>query len=227
MATLSDAQIAAYAKQAGWTGKDIPIAIAIALAESSGNPAVVNYLGCTGLWQVYVKVHQPRHPLWTTEWLKQPANNAQAAYTIWREAGNSWRPWTTYTSGSYRRFSKRANDAAQVTGSADATAGLLDNPLITNPIGRALVPGVDDVLDATTALSEFVGKIKDPHNQRRILFVLVGIVLVLVGLINLSAVPDKLISTAKVATDVLPQTRVAKVAGKVGKVAKTAKKVAA
>lgn len=221
MATLSDAQIAAYAKQAGWSGKDLPIAIAVALAESSGNPEVVNYLGCTGLWQVYVKVHQPRHPLWTTEWLKQPANNAQAAYTIWREAGNSWRPWTTYTSGSYRRFSKRANDAAKVTGS-DAAA------VIDNPILRALTPGpVEDALDATAALSEFVGKIKDPHNQRRILFVLVGIVLVLVGLINLSSVPDKVISTAKLATDVLPQTRVAKVAGKVGKVAKTAKKVAA
>ena len=50
---LSMTQIAGYAKQAGFSGNALVTAVAVAMAESSGNTSVVNSLGCTGLWQIY------------------------------------------------------------------------------------------------------------------------------------------------------------------------------
>lgn len=50
---LSMTQIAAYAKGAGFSGNNLIIATAVAMAESSGSTTVVNRLGCVGLWQVY------------------------------------------------------------------------------------------------------------------------------------------------------------------------------
>ena len=131
--TIDDAQIAAYARQAGFPNDQIATAVAVALAESSGNPSIVNYLGCVGLWQIFESVHKAKHPLWTTNWLKLPANNAVAAYAIWVEAGRSWRPWSTYTSGAYRRYLARGQTAA---GSNTDVVGYIgnDNPLIPNAV---------------------------------------------------------------------------------------------
>lgn len=224
MATLSDAQIAAYAKQAGWTGTDLEIAVGVALAESSGRTDVVNYLGCVGLWQVYQKVHAARHPLWTTEWLKQPANNALAAYQIWKDAGNSWRPWTTYTSGSWRRFQSRARTAVGTADGADATAGLLDDAgrLIAGPITGPLI---GNGMDALSGVNDFLTKLQDPKMQQRILFVIIGVILILIGLIAMSRATDRIGQVAKIATDVVPQAKAVKVAAKAGKVVRTAQTV--
>src|SRR3954464_5850876 len=104
MPVISDGAIAQYASQAGFKGASLRIAVAVALAESSGRTDVVNYLGCVGLWQIY----QRMHPKWSTAQLKNPAINAQAAYEI-SSGGKSWAAWTTYTSGGYKRFMSRAN----------------------------------------------------------------------------------------------------------------------
>ncbi len=215
MAVYSAAQIAAVAKSAGFKGTDLETAVAVALAESSGRTDVVNYLGCVGLWQIYRKVHQSRHPLWTEDWLKNPSNNAIAAFQIWRDAGDSWRPWSTYTSGSYRRFQSQARQAS-------TTIGILPggvSPLAVPSDSQQLIDG-GAIVDKFQSIGDFIKLITDPHTQLRIAYVLIGIVLIIIGLLSISRAGDKIVGAAKLATDVLPQTRVAKVASKVSKVVK-------
>lgn len=112
---LNAAQIAVYAAAAGFRGADLVIAVAIALAESSGNPRAYNPevaagtpegQGSKGLWQIYTKVH-PEFAGWD---LYDPQQNAHAAYSVYRAAGFSFRPWSTFKFGNYLA---RMNDAQQ------------------------------------------------------------------------------------------------------------------
>lgn len=115
--TLSPAQIAQYAAAAGFSGADLVTAVAIALAESGGNPndynsepqdvpgrygriSVNDGLGSQGLWQIYLAAH----PEFAGENLLDPQTNANAAYSIYAVAGNNFTPWSTYTSGEYGMF---------------------------------------------------------------------------------------------------------------------------
>lgn len=103
MARLTKPEIRDLAAQAGFTGQDLDIAVAIALAESSGDPAAVGDValgGSIGLWQIYTVAH----PEFAIEGLSDPAVNAAAAFQVYMKAGNSFTPWTTYKTGAYRRF---------------------------------------------------------------------------------------------------------------------------
>ena len=95
-------QIAALAQSAG-SGGDIATAVAVALAESGGDPAArnVNSDGSVdrGLWQI----NSHWHPEVTDGCAFDAACNAHAAYVI----SNGWTdfsPWVTYTNGAYQRF---------------------------------------------------------------------------------------------------------------------------
>ena len=113
MATLTMRQIGSYCYKAGFTTKaKLSTAIAVAWAESSGRTDVVNRLGCTGLFQIYVKVHIRNHPTWTTAAMKQPYNNAKAAYTL-SSGGTNWRPWEAYTKGMHKKYMGPATKAAR------------------------------------------------------------------------------------------------------------------
>ncbi|GGZ64954.1 hypothetical protein GCM10010387_67550 [Streptomyces inusitatus] len=92
---MSAKQIAEVAHRAGWRGEQLVIAVAVALAESSGKYWVVNHIGCVGLWQIYVKVHIKAHPTWTTAAMKDPDRNAAAAMVLYKQSG--WKPWEAYT----------------------------------------------------------------------------------------------------------------------------------
>jgi hypothetical protein len=100
---LSASQLAQYAANAGFSGQDLTTAVAIALAESSGNPSAVGDTNITpggsiGLWQINLQAH----PQYSAQSLLDPQQNADAAYAIYQAAGNSFTPWTTYNSGAYQ-----------------------------------------------------------------------------------------------------------------------------
>jgi hypothetical protein len=122
---LTAGQIAQYAAAAGFTGGDLVTAVAIALAESGGNPSNYNKepqdvpgnfgrsspddgLGSYGLWQIYLAAH----PEFAGENLLDPQTNANAAYAIYAVAGG-FHPWSTYTSGEYGMY-ETAQMLAQV-----------------------------------------------------------------------------------------------------------------
>lgn len=110
LSNLSATQIAQYAANAGFTGDDLVTAVAIALAESSGNPNADNTAdpgGSIGLWQI----DRGYHPEFAGEDLTDPQTNANAAFSVYSAAGNSFSPWSTFKNGAYQAHIAEAQNA--------------------------------------------------------------------------------------------------------------------
>jgi len=110
MATLSISQIRDTASKAGFQGKDLDVATAVALAESGGNTNAHNSKppdNSYGLWQINMlgdlgPSRRKQFGIATNDQLFDPNVNAKAAYAIYK--GSGWKAWTTYTSGKYKGF---------------------------------------------------------------------------------------------------------------------------
>ena len=119
-ARLEPERIYGYARRAGFSPDQSVTATAIALAESGGRPRAhnptppddsyclmqVNMLGPLG------PQRRARYHLRRNTDLYDPATCMRVAYGI-SAAGSNWRPWTTWTHGTYRRFlptARRAGD---------------------------------------------------------------------------------------------------------------------
>lgn len=120
MPVISDTQIAAVAINAGWTGNDAVIAVAVALAESGGNTEATNSNtnGSTdyGLWQMNT-IHAGDDSIGTgagffppgVGW-KNPIQNALAAHSLQKRRGN-WGDWTTYNNKAFGVYLPRGQAA--------------------------------------------------------------------------------------------------------------------
>jgi hypothetical protein len=179
MTTLTPAQIAGYARQAGFSGPALVTAVAVALAESGGRTDAtnVNRNGSTdrGVWQLNDKAHP-----WVTSinW-QDPAANAAGAYRIYREAGGTFRPWVTFTNGSAGRFQLQATQAAGAPadpGSAD-NAGFLDHIPLLGDAADAAGAARDGVRLAATGAAW----VSNPHNWLRVVYVVTGGALIIAG----------------------------------------------
>jgi peptidoglycan hydrolase CwlO-like protein len=111
---LTPEQIAFVAQKAGFTGQNLIIAVAVALAESGGDAYAegdVAIGGSFGLWQVFCMAHPdlipPSNPD-SVAWY-DPYQNAQFAYQI--SGGSNWYPWSTYKHGTYQSFMDEARAA--------------------------------------------------------------------------------------------------------------------
>ena len=107
-----DAQIAAWARQAGWAENLIPTVIGIAQAESSRNNNAThpNPNGSTdyGLMQINT-VHRSdggaiNANFFTGGGWKDPVQNLAAALQIYKAAGNSFKDWVTFQNGDYQGY---------------------------------------------------------------------------------------------------------------------------
>lgn len=116
---LSISDIGTYASNAGFSGADLVTAVAIAMAESSGNPDAVGDAnignGSFGLWQISSKYHPEYGPDFSI--LFDPQTNADAAYAIYSAAGDSFSPWSTYNSGAYNTYLSAVGAAIATLGS--------------------------------------------------------------------------------------------------------------
>jgi hypothetical protein len=101
---MTAAEIGTIAANAGFTGDDLVTAVAVAMAESSGNPNDLGDIGIGqgsfGLWQISSRWHPEYGPDFTQ--LYDPQTNANAAFAIYSAAGNSFSPWSTFKSGAYK-----------------------------------------------------------------------------------------------------------------------------
>lgn len=132
--------LASLARQAGFPESAIPTAVAIAMAESGGNPQAlgdVSLGGSKGLWQIYTKAHPDLNSKYN---LFDPVQNAMAAFQVWKNAGGSFSPWTTFNTGAYLKYMGK-NPTVQtgaysggVGGTAGASGPLLDNNQIEDRI---------------------------------------------------------------------------------------------
>jgi len=151
--------LAAAAQQAGFTGKGLRLAVAVGLAESSGDPHARHRNpptpGCPGGstdrggWQL----NDCYHPEVTDACADDLACAAVETYRI-SAGGSDWRAWTTYTSGAYQArlaAADRAIAALQAPGgcglSPAANAARL---LVIERFGITDIGGCDRTSPATS-----------------------------------------------------------------------------
>jgi Lysozyme like domain len=184
VADLSMQQIEALWIKAGGSKSMAPLMAAIAMAESSGNPSVVNSIGAAGLWQIY------DHPDLVAKYgsMTSPLNNARAAVAVYQEQGLD--AWDTYKSGAYKQFLPHAKSVfSQVEGGlGDILNGILGGAESANPLNGLSLSLPSDITGAFTAAEKiFHGLmwIVHPTNWARIFAGAAGMVLMVVGLIAL------------------------------------------
>jgi hypothetical protein len=153
--SYSFAQLEQLWINAGGPAAAAPVGAAIALAESAGNPLAA-YPGttvaagqgstadATGLWQI---LGLPAGNFTAAE-LTDPVWNARMAVAKYQQAGNSFSPWATYTSGAYEQFLQSgvspsssgvptAPAAAGATAAATAAAATGSTPQAQSLVSQA------------------------------------------------------------------------------------------
>lgn len=150
MAKLTPKQIAAAARQAGFQGDALVEIVAIALAESGGNPNALNPTGehSVGLTQINMNAHGTRFG--TETQLRDPVVNMRAAFQL-SGGGKNLRPWSVHrTSPSpHAGASDRHLDTAR-----RAAAAVGEDPRPHRPRGGR--PGGDEAF----------GDRPEPHRPR-------------------------------------------------------------
>lgn len=104
---LSPNEIAYVAKSVGFTGPDLATMVAVCLAESGGDTAVLgrSSTGTSignrdhGLAQISNRWHGAKLVA-TPNW-RDPYVNLRMAFKIYSDAEKSFTPWHVFTSGSY------------------------------------------------------------------------------------------------------------------------------
>jgi Lysozyme like domain len=181
--TLTDAQIATWAKQGGFTGEDVVTAVAVALAESGGRYAVVsgaNFNGTRdyGLWQINsVHAHLfQQHPSWWT------VSNGKMAKAV--HASQGWNAWTVYKSQAYRLFLPRARAAAGAAPEGGVVSE--DDPAANYNTSFSLAAPLGDIANVfragfqpLTAAGAWIG---NADNWVRVAQVVLGAALVVAGI---------------------------------------------
>jgi len=183
-----------------------PVMAAIALAESSGNPAATNATdnGGTqtswGLWQISDGTHNQPVPN-----ILDP--NVNAAQAVKKVKSQGLQAWGTYTSGKYKQF---------MSGAAPSTSGLpsgstsVQDTSLTSDLGDSIGKGLGDAISSVfnPLINVLIWGVE----------ALLGVALIvgsIVVLLNNSAAGKELESdaTAVVAPEMLPEVEAAKKAG--------------
>lgn len=224
MASLTPQQIAQYAYNAGFRGDALNQAVAIALAESGGNPQAYNPetaagtktgSGSRGLWQIYGTAH----PEYNNSKTFDPQVNANAAFKVFKEAGNRFTPWSTWNNGvranqNYAAMIKGKSpvstvirgNVAPVLNSKPKTTTTTTTTTTTQPVA-ALTNSLNSVSTSLNSISGVADSVKgffglDYFKKSGdaiaydVIFAFMGGTLVLIGIIALLA-----IGTGKFASD--------------------------
>jgi hypothetical protein len=198
---MTQSEIYSLALAGGLSSDRARTAAAIAMAESGGNPNAHNPIppdNSYGLWQINMlgklgPARRQAYGLKSNDELYNPAVNVKAMLDI-SSQGSNWRPWSTYTNGSYRTYLARAvenknadpswvSKAAKVVGLANLSAVFPGLGLLS--LGQAAgvdlpnpLSGVDAVGNAAQDTAHFIGKsatwVSNPRNWIRVGYVVGG-----------------------------------------------------
>lgn len=229
MPTLDAKTIAGIAVNAGFKGKAVETAVAVALGESSGRTdargdvaiQTAEWGPSIGLWQIRSrKAESGKGSSRDATRLMDPGFNAKAAYQI-SSSGTNFRPWSVYTSGAYLMHLPQAKAGVKANGGraiATGTAGgPTDNPLIPD----ALEGPLDAAAATAQAIKDLAGFparvlawISDRNNIIRVAKVGTGLGLVIMGLsVVARPVVTGALGVAGKAVGLVGPGKVAKVAG--------------
>lgn len=149
-------EIAGYAYTAGLRNPaKIAMAIAIAEAESGGNPKAYNGKGrddSYGLWQINMKAHSlTQLGIGSKEALYDPVTNARAMVKI-SNSGANWKPWSTYP----------LRAAAYLPPATAAAAAFLANPSTAAQYVEAAPGAVADATGVGALAQGFTEAVQTP-----------------------------------------------------------------
>lgn len=126
---LSDQALVAYARRAGFSGMNLLTMVATILGESGGDPDNVGDESLANdKWGPSIGLAQVRS-LWADKGtgrtrdpdrLTDPAFNLRSAWQI-SSGGTSFKDWSVFTSGAYKKYLDRA--AGAINGTAGALGG--------------------------------------------------------------------------------------------------------
>lgn len=164
-----------------------PVAAAIAMAESAGcvnaaYPGTTVPVGqgswsdATGLWQI---LGAPSGN-WSASDLTSPTGNAAMAVQKYKDAGGSFSPWATYSSGAYKAYLSNSTTPDPNVPAGSAASGGGSAVTLTSSGARCLVGG-----------NTFIPCLLTASNARGIiggLCMLTGATFALAGLVLLAAV---------------------------------------
>ena len=113
MSTLSTTQIATIVRGAGWSGNDVVIGTAVALAESGGRTDIISPPNTNGTYdRGLFQINTGAWPQFTN--YADPIANAQFAHdNVFKVQG--WLAWSAYKSGAYQNFMTQAMSAYAAT----------------------------------------------------------------------------------------------------------------
>jgi hypothetical protein len=199
---------------AGGSKAYAPIAAAVAMAESGGNPNATNKntngTVDRGLWQIN-SIHGSRS---TTD----PSANAKAAVAI-SEGGTNWKAWVAYTTGRYRTYLQQTVSARK-SGKGPSTArntgaGVVPGTTTEGTLGEDL----GGVWDTATAVPRFLGNLSKASTWLRVGEGILGVICVIGGGVLIAQVLVEKSGAGKLAGQVIG------VVGPGGKVSKAASAV--
>lgn len=202
--------------QAGGSRVFAPIAAAVAMAESGGNPDAVNKNTNgsidRGLWQIN-SIHGSLSKM-------DPLANARAAVKI-SKGGSNWQPWVAFTTGKYRAFLQDVTARSSEAG--PGTTKLTFGKATARNVGHeqnsenSLTEAIGGAWDTATAVPRFLSALGDPKTWLRVGEGIVGASAVIGGVVILvMVIADKSGATGaigKVVGIVGPGGKVAAVAG--------------
>lgn len=177
MAFLSYAQLRAYAAAAGAADPDTAAAIALAETSGTGNTNAHNVIppdNSYGPWQINMlgslgPDRRKKLGITSNTQLFDPGTNARAMVMI-SNGGTNWKPWSTYTSGKYKTYLK----STATTGTTAVDTNAVNTNVITDTASSAK--------DAVGVLVDTANWVVNPSNWLRVLYVIAGAAVVLVGL---------------------------------------------
>jgi hypothetical protein len=181
---LTSGQIAMHAMTAGFRGADLPMAIAVALAESGGNPnarALTSREDSRGLWQINVRAH----PEFATVNLYDPATNARAAKAVLNKQG--WRAWSVYTTGKAMLFLPGATAVAAQVQAGNTAAGAIVSQSNPGGVLNTAVGTGQSIMSIGSLMAKAGTWISSPHNWIRVVYVVLGGALVIGALVVVAA----------------------------------------
>ena len=213
-APLSPVQLVKVARAAGFAGAALPIAVAVALGESGGDPDRIGDRTLAGArtrdgrtWGPSIGLFQVRSideefgtgSTRDASRLRDPAFNARSAFTLYKGRGGAFGDWTVYTAGIYKRFLPQATTAVGAAGLVDDySGGNLDNiETITEGLNnlpgsgavQALGAAITSPLDAAKEALRILQRIEAAWNREtaiRVLKIVGGMAGLILGAVLMS-----------------------------------------